>query len=215
VKIGCNFKVVYRVEKPSIKQCLLFLFLFHLVLLPTHVLVEVDLFGDDSYPAFYAFVGLYYLAVMVLFGLLTKKHPKKAAKDLMEVELPCCPECRNSLRSTEFHCFICGVCVSRYDHHCPWINNCVSGLNIGKFTAFLLLLLFGCMEVMFLSIAYYCRAISALRPSRLLPIAQADRGKYELTNMVVCGLLAALFCTMLVSLIGDQLRNLFSNTTSY
>jgi hypothetical protein len=33
--------------------------------------------------------------------------------------------------------------------------------------------------------------------------------------MIVCGLLAALFCTMLVSLLGDQLKNLFSNSTSY
>jgi hypothetical protein len=33
--------------------------------------------------------------------------------------------------------------------------------------------------------------------------------------MIVCGLLAALFISMLISLLGDQLKNLFSNTTSY
>ena len=133
----------------------------------------------------------------------------------MDVELPCCPECRTSLKSTEFHCFICGVCVSRYDHHCPWINNCVSAFNIGKFTTFLVLLLVGGVEVLFVSITYYCRALQALQPSKLLPIADSDREKYELTNMIVCGLLAALFISMLISLLGDQLKNLFSNTTSY
>ncbi len=159
VKIGCNFKVVYRVEKPSVRQCVLFLFLFHLVLIPTHLLVEVNLFGDNTYFVYDGLVVAYYLSVIILFALLTRKHPKKPRKDLMDVELPCCPECRTSLRSTEFHCFICGVCVSRYDHHCPWINNCVSGFNIGKFTAFLFLLLLGCMEVLFISITNYCRAL--------------------------------------------------------
>jgi hypothetical protein len=175
----------------------------------------VDLFGDDSYIIYYAFAGVYYLFVLVLFGLLTRKHPKKAPKDLMEVELPCCPECRNSLKSTEFHCFICGVCVNRYDHHCPWINNCVSSFNIGKFTAFIVLLIVGCVEVMFLSICFYFKGLTILHPSRLISIAEEDRNKYYLTNMVVCGLLSALFCMLLFSLLGDQLKNLCSNTTSY
>lgn len=27
------------------------------------------------------------------------------------------------------HCDVCGLCVSVYDHHCPWINNCVGTKN--------------------------------------------------------------------------------------
>jgi hypothetical protein len=27
------------------------------------------------------------------------------------------------------HCYICKKCVERYDHHCPWINNCVGIKN--------------------------------------------------------------------------------------
>ena len=215
VKIACNVKIVYEVEKPSIKQCILFLVLFHLIYLPTNLLVEVDIFGEETYLGFYALAGLFYLLVMLLYFLLTRKHPRKAAKDLLEVELPFCPECRNHIRSTEFHCFICGRCISRYDHHCPWINNCVSSYNIGKFTAFILLLILGTIEVMFLSVNFYFDALPALRPSRLIPIPEQDRDKYYLANMVVSGLLAGLFCFLLVSLLGDQLKNLCSNSTSY
>ena len=63
----------------------MFLFLFHLVLLPTHLLIEVDLFGDSSYALYYAIVAVYYLSVIIIFGLLTRKHPKKNPKDLMDV----------------------------------------------------------------------------------------------------------------------------------
>lgn len=36
------------------------------------------------------------------------------------------------------HCEVCKICVRVYDHHCPWINNCVGCGNLKYFIWFLL-----------------------------------------------------------------------------
>lgn len=49
-----------------------------------------------------------------------------------------CPECEVIRTAWSKHCSICGQCVERFDHHCPWINNCVGLKNHSYFVLFLL-----------------------------------------------------------------------------
>ena len=48
-----------------------------------------------------------------------------------------CPECQTIRTSRSRHCIICQQCVDRYDHHCPWINNCVGIRNHNVFILYI------------------------------------------------------------------------------
>lgn len=49
-----------------------------------------------------------------------------------------CPDCEVIRTKRSRHCSICNRCVERFDHHCPWVNNCVGSGNHAYFLAFLL-----------------------------------------------------------------------------
>ena len=58
--------------------------------------------------------------------LLTKIHPAEM-----------CPDCLVLRTPRSRHCAICNRCVERFDHHCPWLNNCVGIRNHNSFMVFL------------------------------------------------------------------------------
>ncbi|KAG9508693.1 Histone-lysine N-methyltransferase NSD2, partial [Fragariocoptes setiger] len=48
-----------------------------------------------------------------------------------------CDRCNLIKPDRAHHCSICRICVLKMDHHCPWINNCVSFNNYKFFVLFL------------------------------------------------------------------------------
>ncbi|CAD7964634.1 unnamed protein product [Amoebophrya sp. A25] len=48
-----------------------------------------------------------------------------------------CRRCDRWKPERAHHCSVCGQCVLKMDHHCPWINNCVGFGNYRHFCCFL------------------------------------------------------------------------------
>jgi hypothetical protein len=49
-----------------------------------------------------------------------------------------CSDCVIFRPARSRHCQCCDRCVMKFDHHCPWVNNCIGAQNLGVFYCFLL-----------------------------------------------------------------------------
>ena len=100
----------------------------------------------DQFPLIYSQLGLFGFTAIVHMYLLCSdpgflKSPKGVKfMDMMKIFDPVmlCADCEVVRTDRSRHCSICNKCVERFDHHCPWINNCVGVSNHGVFMCFLL-----------------------------------------------------------------------------
>ena len=63
-----------------------------------------------------------------------------------------CPYCRIKKEGKVKHCHVCCRCVSGFDHHCNWINNCVGDNNIFAFLFFVITILMNLIFSFYLGI---------------------------------------------------------------
>ena len=122
----------------------------------TKLLFNQDTLGYESMNILY-YVGwsMSCLEVIVLFFILKfmcfsgrifekkklktdkDKDKKKTLLNLFVENKHICVKCRIPKDSTTVHCIVCNGCVKEFDHHCSWLNICISKKNLSSFRLFL------------------------------------------------------------------------------
>eukprot|EP01094_Clydonella_sp_ATCC50884_P027076 TRINITY_DN762_c1_g1_i4.p1 TRINITY_DN762_c1_g1~~TRINITY_DN762_c1_g1_i4.p1 ORF type:complete len:595 (+),score=44.96 TRINITY_DN762_c1_g1_i4:56-1786(+) len=122
-----------------------------------------------------------------------------------------CPSCLHWRPYRSKHCRTCDKCVGRFDHHCPWVHNCVALNNQIYFIMFLISAI--CAHILFIPMAW-----AALFPEGVVrpwesPLACAMYLYTEQPWLSTVLFTSTLHGTWEFLLLGDQVYCAFINVT--
>jgi len=125
-----------------------------------------------------------------------------------------CKQCSRPRPERSHHCALCGVCIMRLDHHCPWINNCVGFGNHKYFLQCIIYALVSCI------VGFATAAPELLETCRRIhKIVHGVQGNTALEPtdeiaFLVFGALALFIAIFVVPLLYIQLRLAVINRTT-
>lgn len=180
----------------------------YVLLLATGIFSMVYVF--EIYDLFYEILTVLELVFLVLAcckdpGYIKKNHEHMLFELTKSTECyQICPECVIKRPPRSRHCQCCNKCVEKFDHHCPWINNCIGGRNLGLFYCFLIITLTFICYSGYLSLMFILENFQD-------PEFMKD---YRFFIGLIWVIVPLSFLVPLLLLISVQTRNFLSNTTT-
>ncbi|CAF0939077.1 unnamed protein product [Brachionus calyciflorus] len=120
-------------------------------------------------------------------------------------EMKFCTTCKFYRPPRVVHCGVCNMCVERFDHHCPWVSNCVGKRNYKQFYLFLITTAILCIYAVALSATAF-----GLRVSKL-PVGEAFR---DSVVSILIGLYSAFVGLNMIAMSGAHTFYLLNEKTT-
>ncbi|CAG9806120.1 unnamed protein product [Chironomus riparius] len=122
-----------------------------------------------------------------------------------------CEKCQHIKPDRSHHCSVCNACNLKFDHHCPWVNNCINFSNYKYFILFLGYGLTYCIYVCLTMLKYFI-LFWRINPFNYKgELENTSTGKFHLLFLFV---VAIMFAFSLVSLFGYHLYLVLKNRTT-
>ncbi|CAD8202867.1 unnamed protein product [Paramecium octaurelia] len=152
---------------------------------------------------------------LLLTWVLVKRNPgfvprsNKTLMDLLDAYSvdQICPDCSDVKPPRSRHCEICLKCVYKYDHHCPWLSNCIGEKNQYVFLAFLFTLIVS----MVLQIVVQCQILSLQQEEEEVELGYVLQWITFYYTMIF----GCLFILPVMLLFTVQIYNLIKGQTTY
>ena len=164
-------------------------FVFWTLVLP--LLSQQYIHATVSIYLVYCILSYYALAVLTPPGNPPFPRDQSADDELTMLDLEACEQtliCRKCTRTKPLgthHCSVCKICITRMDHHCPWICNCVGKHNHPYFYMFLVYLSVGC--------GYFCIVAFSF-----IPVIDTQHLAIFMFVFLICGAIGAAVFAMAV-----------------
>ncbi|CAG9476832.1 palmitoyltransferase, putative [Plasmodium vivax] len=132
---------------------------FVIFLVIVALIIFISAFNPSSvFIIFYVFFAILITSILVLSYIVTTINPvdplsfKYNTGQINQEEIKNLYECDicGFVEPQSKHCKVCNKCVSVFDHHCMWVNNCIGKKNYKYFVGLLsVLTIFNCVVFLF------------------------------------------------------------------
>eukprot|EP01053_Blabericola_migrator_P000118 Blabericola_migrator_1__117@NODE_102_length_14292_cov_312_776380_g90_i0_p4_GENE_NODE_102_length_14292_cov_312_776380_g90_i0NODE_102_length_14292_cov_312_776380_g90_i0_p4_ORF_typecomplete_len526_score47_25DHHC/PF01529_20/6_5e02DHHC/PF01529_20/1_3e41FlhE/PF06366_13/0_35Pho86/PF11124_8/1_57tm_7/PF08395_12/7e027tm_7/PF08395_12/0_049Cornichon/PF03311_14/1_8e04Cornichon/PF03311_14/0_27_NODE_102_length_14292_cov_312_776380_g90_i049976574 len=162
---------------------------------------EVDLWGEDT----------------PWLNQLMPKNPPKHQDIVIHghlFKMKYCASCNFYRPPRCVHCSVCDNCVDKFDHHCPWVGNCVGRRNYRSFLLFIFFTSVFILLVMVTSPIKFFQCIQDYTPD--YDFATSFKMAFsELWDSLLLTLFAFGFLWFVLGLAGYHFYLISSNQTTY
>ncbi|CAD8191069.1 unnamed protein product [Paramecium pentaurelia] len=222
-----NIRTSYKPASISWNQiCSFFIIYFYCMI--GSIIFVYPFFNTDAWLQYLSIasflIGLifYFLTMFISPGYVERNDDSRKLFLLLTQYEPweLCPECQIHKPLRSRHCEFCSRCVIVYDHHCPWLHNCIGAKNYPYFICFILTIFVNLIHLIILNAIFlindYPNPIHNTHYpwfNNVTNLEALDISKKCVQSSIL--ILCLLFLFPLAYLIYVQLDNLFRNITTF